>query len=52
MISQTSQSRLTVNIESNTLCNRPTLAIMQNCGLFLMIEKPAEFVQNVNRFIQ
>jgi pimeloyl-ACP methyl ester carboxylesterase len=52
MISQASQSRLTVNIQSNTLCNRPTFAIMQNCGHYPMIEEPAEFVQNVNRLIQ
>jgi pimeloyl-ACP methyl ester carboxylesterase len=27
------------------------IAVMQNCGHFPMIEEPAEFVQNVNRFV-
>jgi 3-oxoadipate enol-lactonase len=31
---------------------KDNIAIMQNCGHFPMIEEPAEFVLNVNRFVQ
>jgi pimeloyl-ACP methyl ester carboxylesterase len=30
---------------------KDNIAIMQNCGHFPMLEEPAEFVQQVTRFI-
>lgn len=30
---------------------RANIAVMQNCGHFPMIEEPAEFIENINRFV-